>query len=179
MSREELERMAEGIVRLRAEILRRRSADGGLPTLELTTPQALALRTIVREGPLRVGTLADVLGVSVATASRTVDALEARQLVRRQADPEDARAVRVTATAAGKREYSLRRERYIRALETFMGELSDEDRRRLAESLETVNRLLSPEPEHRGAKPRGAVSSHTLDGQDTIVAPHARVSALG
>ena len=150
--------MAEGIVRLRAEILRRRSADGDLPTLELTTPQALALRTIVRDGPLRVGVLGDALGVSIATASRTVDALEARRLVRRRADPEDARAVQVAATAAGRREYSLRHERFVRALESFMDELAEEDRRRLAESLETVNRLLSPEREREEVMPPAAVS---------------------
>ena len=58
MRRDELERMAEGIVRLRLEILRRRIEEGGLPADELTTPQAIALRTVVRDGPLRVGNLA-------------------------------------------------------------------------------------------------------------------------
>lgn len=142
MRRDELERMAEGIVRLRSEILRRRAEEGGLPPDELTTPQALALRTVVLDGPLRVGNLATALGVSVATASRTVDSLEAIELVRRERDAADARAVRVAATPRGRREHARRRERFVRALERFMDELSEHERRQLADALETVNRLL-------------------------------------
>lgn len=142
MRRDELERMAEGIVRLRSEILRRRAEEGGLPPDELTTPQALALRTVVVDGPLRVGSLATALGVSVATASRTVDSLEALDLVKRDRDPADARAVRVAATQEGRREHANRRERFVRALDRFMDELSEHERRQLADALETVNRLL-------------------------------------
>jgi DNA-binding MarR family transcriptional regulator len=142
MKRDEVEGMAEGIVRLRAEILRRRSDAGELQSAELTSPQALALRTIVLDGPLRMGALADALGVSDATASRTVDALAARALVRRERDPNDARAVRAAATSRGKREHTRRRERFVLALERFMQELSETERRQLAEALETVNRLL-------------------------------------
>jgi DNA-binding MarR family transcriptional regulator len=142
MTRGELERMAEGIVRLRAEIIRRRGKESELPGGELTTPQALALRAIVLGGPFRMGELASELGVSVATASRTVDALAARDLVKRESDPADARAVNVSATAHGRREWSLRRERFVRALERLMDDLSEHERRQLSESLETLNRLF-------------------------------------
>jgi DNA-binding MarR family transcriptional regulator len=143
MTRENIDRLAEAIVRLRAEILRRRSSQGELTGAELTTPQALALRTIVQEGPLRMGALADALGVSVATASRTVDALAAKGLATRESDPSDARAVRVAASARGRREHAVRRERFAGALESLMDELSEHERRQLADSLETVNRLFS------------------------------------
>ena len=142
MTFDDVDRLAEGIIGLRAEIMRRRSSAGELPGAELTSP--LALRIIVREGPLRMGMLADRLGVSVATASRTVDGLAGRELVRRESDPDDARAVRVAATARGRRELRVRRERFVSALESFMDELSEHERRQLAESLETVNRLLAP-----------------------------------
>jgi DNA-binding MarR family transcriptional regulator len=141
---DDLDRFAEGIIRLRAEIMRRRPMAGELPGAELTSPQALALRTIVGEGPLRMGVLASRLGVSVATASRTVDALVARSLVRRESDPADARAVRVAASSAGRRELRVRRQRFVAALESFMNDLSEHERRQLAESLETLNRLLAP-----------------------------------
>lgn len=144
MKRDELERMAEGIVRLRLEILRRRVEEGGLPPDELTTPQAIALRAVVVDGPLRVGSLATALGVSDATASRTVDALEALGLVKRERDPSDARAVQVAATARGRREHANRRERFVRALDRFMDELSEHERQQLADALVTVNRLLTP-----------------------------------
>ena len=142
MSREDVERMAEGIVRLRAEIMRRRGQTADLGAAELTTPQALGLRAIVLEGPLRMSDLAQRLGVSVATASRTVDGLARRGFVRRDSDPADARAVRVRATAQGRREHRVRREHFVQALESLMDELSEDERRQLAESLETLNRLL-------------------------------------
>ncbi len=146
MRRRDLERLADGIVRLRTEILRRRDQEGTLAASELTSPQALALRTIVLEQSLRIGALAEELGVTDATASRTVDALASRGLVRREADPDDARAVRVTATPRGRREHALRRERFVRALERFMDELPADDREELVTALETVNRLLVSEP---------------------------------
>jgi DNA-binding MarR family transcriptional regulator len=143
MSRADVERMAEGIVRLRAEIIRRRGPEGETIGAELTTPQALALR---------MGALAEALGVSVATASRTVDTLEARGLVRRETDPVDARAVRVAPTARGRREHAARRARFVDALERLMDELSEHERRQLAESLETLNRLFGRSPTQLSAR---------------------------
>jgi DNA-binding MarR family transcriptional regulator len=142
MTRDETERMAEGIVRLRDEILRRREPDAQGGAVELTPAQGAALRAVVRLGPLRVGALAEALGVSVATASRTVGGLAALGLVQRSGDPADSRAVRVAATAKGAREQRLRRERFVRALERLLEDLSEVERRRLADSLETLSALL-------------------------------------
>ena len=129
-------RMAEGLIRLWRALTP--------PTAELTAPQAFALGTIVRQGPLRIGRLADELGVTVATASRTVDALAARGFILREADPDDARAVRVVATAAGKALHAKRRRRFVRNLARLMDDLSEHERRQLADSLETLNRLFAP-----------------------------------
>jgi DNA-binding MarR family transcriptional regulator len=141
---EDLERMADGIVRLRAEILRRREDEQDMA--DLTSPQALALRAVALQGPLRIGALAEELGVTVATASRTVDALEESGLASREPDPDDARAVRVALTAAGKRERERRRKRFVEALDRLMQELSDDERRQLVASLETLSRLLATRP---------------------------------
>jgi DNA-binding MarR family transcriptional regulator len=142
---EQLERLAEGLVQLRWEVLVRRRDEGGagLGGAEQGGPHALALRTLVLHGPLRMGALGEALRVSVPTASRTVDALVADGLAERRSDPDDARAVQVRATARGRREYASRQRRFARALASFMGELSERERRELAEALETVNRLLA------------------------------------
>jgi DNA-binding MarR family transcriptional regulator len=144
MSRPEVERMAEGILRLWMELQRRK--EGTQSTHDLTTTQALALRVAVTHGPQRMGALAEALGVTVATASRTVDALVAAALVRRDADPADARAVQVVPTPRGRREFRLRRERFARALERLSDELSEIERRQLADALETLGRLFGAEP---------------------------------
>ena len=147
--RADTERMAEAIVRLLMELQRRKE---GVPsTHELTTTQALVLRIVVTEGAQRVGALAEALGVTVATASRTVDSLGAAGLVRREPDPSDARGVRVVPTARGKREFRLRRARFTRALERLADELSELERRQLADALETLGRLFGAEPAHARA----------------------------
>jgi DNA-binding MarR family transcriptional regulator len=145
MKERNLERMADGLIHLRTELQRRREP-GDATTHELTTSQALALRLVIFEGPQRVGSLAKHLGVTMATASRTVDALVAADLVRREPDPQDARAVRVVLTARGRREHKVRYERFLRALERLSNDLSEVERRQLADALETLGRLFA-EPE--------------------------------
>ena len=141
-SRGAAERMADGIIRLWAELQRRK--EPGLPsTHELTTSQAQALRLIILDGPQRIGSLARELGVTMATASRTVDALVAAGLVEREADPRDARAVRVMLTARGRKEHALRYRRFVRALERLSDDLSEIERRQLADALETLGRLFA------------------------------------
>jgi DNA-binding MarR family transcriptional regulator len=141
-----VDRMAEGIVRLLTELARRK--DPSEPsTHELTTSQAQAIRLIILDGPQRVGSLAKALGVTMATASRTVDALVGAGLVHREPDPQDARAVRVVLTARGRKEHQVRYRRFVRALERLSDELSEVERRQLADALETLGRLFVAEPE--------------------------------
>jgi DNA-binding MarR family transcriptional regulator len=69
----------------------------------LSVSQAYALRALAERGPLPMGELADELRLSVSAATRVVDPLVARRLVRRVAGQND-RRVRITAlTAAGER----------------------------------------------------------------------------
>ena len=83
------------------------------------------------------------------------DALVAADLVRREPDPEDARAVRVVLTARGRREHKVRYERFLRALERLSDDLSEVERRQLADALETLGRLFAePEPQARASSGR-------------------------
>jgi DNA-binding MarR family transcriptional regulator len=113
------------------------------PTAELTTPQAIALSTVARHGPLRMTELAAELRVTVATASRTVDSLVSLGYASRERDPEDSRAVRVSATATGRRHLEERRERFRRRLDSLLRELSAAERRQLADAVEKLAEILS------------------------------------
>lgn len=68
----------------------------------VTVAQAATLETLNREGALRLGALGRRLGVTPSTLSRNVERLEAGKLVRRDADPEDARSSRISLTAKGR-----------------------------------------------------------------------------
>jgi DNA-binding MarR family transcriptional regulator len=113
------------------------------PTAELTTPQAIALSTVARHGPLRMTELAAELRVTAATASRTVDSLVALGYASRARDSEDSRAVRVSATATGRSHLEERRERFRRRLEELLRGLSAAERRQLTEAVERLAEILS------------------------------------
>jgi len=69
--------------------------------LSLTTTQRMALFELTGE-PLRLGELAARVAVSDPTASRAVEGLVTAGLAARVPDPDDRRAVRIGATAAGR-----------------------------------------------------------------------------
>ncbi|MEO3387269.1 MarR family transcriptional regulator [Mesorhizobium sp. CAU 1741] len=79
---------------LRAEF-DRRTSDAGMG---LTPGEARALVSAARAGAIRQGALADRMGVEPMTLSTYLDRLEARGLVRREADPTDRRAKLVQVT---------------------------------------------------------------------------------
>ncbi len=135
------ERMAEGIVRLRAEILRRREPDGEARRgrADVAAGSWRCARWCALRARSGSGALAEALGVTVATASRTVDALAARGLVQRDERPggRPRRAGRCdrrrAAASSGCGATAFR----ARARAAACEELSEDERRQLADSLET------------------------------------------
>ena len=76
--------------------------DASFAALDLNLTQASLLVFVQESGPLRQTQLARRLGLGRAATGTTVDLLERRGLVERQADPQDRRAWLVTITSAGK-----------------------------------------------------------------------------
>jgi DNA-binding MarR family transcriptional regulator len=83
-----------------ARKLREKSAETLAPW-DITPGHLRALRTLSRHGTMRLSELSDHLQVAPRTATAVVDALEARSLVRRRADPGDRRAILVEVTEHG------------------------------------------------------------------------------
>ena len=73
---------------------------GGSPEARERAAHVLLL-PIVRSGPLRQGTLAELMHADPSTVSRHVTLLVDRGLVRRVADDQDGRVSRLVATPAG------------------------------------------------------------------------------
>lgn len=77
---------------------------GTLSALEpsgINPHQARVLRLIVKLGPVRPTQLADQLSIALRSVTQVVDALVAAGLVNRDPDPDDRRAVLLSATANG------------------------------------------------------------------------------
>ncbi len=83
-----------------ARQLREKSAETLAPW-GITPAHLRALRTLARHGTMRLSELSDRLEIAPRTATEVVDALQARDLVRRRADPGDRRATLVEVTDHG------------------------------------------------------------------------------
>jgi DNA-binding MarR family transcriptional regulator len=69
--------------------------------LDLTPPQSIALRKLL-DGPLPMGTVAEVLSCDASTLTGIADRLEERKLIQRQIDPTDRRVKLLALTDKGR-----------------------------------------------------------------------------
>ena len=107
----------------------------------LSGPRASALSVLVFGGPISLAQLAKA-EVKPPTMARLVDALEAAGLARRAADKSDLRAVRIRATAKGRKLLLEGRARRLRQLTQLLEGASATERAALAEAVSTLQRLL-------------------------------------
>jgi DNA-binding MarR family transcriptional regulator len=137
------ERIAAQIERLFALLIREGGRLGKEDEPGLTLRQGFALAAIADEGPQRLGALADRLGTTDATASRTVDALLALGLVERSEDPVDRRAVRIAASPAGRKLVAQRRRHLTQLLERPLAGIAQTEQAHIATVLADLNSLLA------------------------------------
>jgi DNA-binding MarR family transcriptional regulator len=83
-----------------ARELREKSAEKLAPW-DITPAHLRALRMLSRHGTMRLSELSGRLQIAPRTATEVVDALEARDLARRRADPADRRATLAEVTEHG------------------------------------------------------------------------------
>jgi DNA-binding MarR family transcriptional regulator len=136
---------ADAAARLRVAIVRvsrhlRQTTAG-----DLTLSQWSALGTIETRGPIRIGDLADREGVSAATATRLVAALEEARLVGREADPSDGRSWRVSLTSAGRSKLESARRRRTERLAQRLSALPPDDVTRLLDAIPVLEALVADE----------------------------------
>lgn len=109
------------------------------PASGLGGPALSALSVIVFGGPISLGRLAEAERVRPPTMTRTVQSLEAAGLIRREADPEDGRVVRLSATPRGRRTLHSARERRVAALARDLESLSPQQLRMLEGATEVLD----------------------------------------
>ncbi len=85
--------------------------------------------------PITMGDLSRILGMPFSTATRTADWLVDNGYVRRLADPEDRRVVRVELTRAGKELYRAMNNLLLESAERFLHNFSLEERQELGRLL--------------------------------------------
>ena len=135
----EVEVVADRLHSAALHLLRRlRTEDDALG---ISPPRLSALSVVVFAGPIGIGALAAAEGVAAPTMSRLVDGLERDALVRRRADPADARGVLVEATAAGRTILKKGRRRRVRTLAERLEGLSGEELEQVGRGAALIERV--------------------------------------
>jgi DNA-binding MarR family transcriptional regulator len=114
------------------------------PTLSLNT--ASALRACVAEGPQRISTLVERLGVSQPGVTQLVDRMVTEGWVERVADPDDGRAVLVRATAHGREVIEQRRHSRAVLLNDLLDRLDDADQQKIRAAGPALQHLIQELP---------------------------------
>ena len=136
----EVGRVADRLHSAAIHLLRRLRVED--EALGISAPRLSALSVLVFVGPTRIGDLARIEQVEPPTMTRLVDGLVRDGLAIREADPHDARAVRVRATPAGARTLKRGRARRVETLETSLATLSPTELATLGDGVEVLERIL-------------------------------------
>ncbi|HZO67568.1 MAG TPA: MarR family transcriptional regulator [Kribbellaceae bacterium] len=143
---------ADEVIRLRRVIGRlARMLNASASTEDLTPTQASVLGLVVGRGPIGLAELAELEGLNKTMLSRVVTALDGAGLVRRLADPADQRAVRLEATAPGRRAMTRIVKRRTETVTAIVAGLPDEDTAKLLDALPALEALAEG---LRGSTPR-------------------------
>jgi DNA-binding MarR family transcriptional regulator len=140
MNAPELQELAQDFreaLRHSVYLVRRLDADGDLSAAQLST-----LKMLLDDG-VRVGEIARNLGVRVPSATEQVIKLERAGLARREADPDDSRAVRVVLTTEGRGAVESANRRRNAVMAGILESLTDDDRRALAAALPVIEKINS------------------------------------
>lgn len=122
--------------------LLRRVREVDAEAMALSPARASALSVLVFGGARSLTELADAERVTAATMSKLVTALEREGLVRRHPDVNDARAIRIEATAKARRILERGRASRLDLLERLLSEATDDEVDAVRVAAEAVERTL-------------------------------------
>jgi len=114
---------------------------------EVTLTQYRSLVVLASRGPQGVAALAEAVSVTPPTASRLVDRLIRKGLVRRRMDRHDRRQVRIGLTEAGRRLVDLVTERRRQEIAQLLTSIDPEVQRLMAAGLQQLAEAAGEVPE--------------------------------
>ncbi len=105
---------------------------------DISVTQCHALEVLVARGPMRAQALAEALRLDKSTVTRVLDALVRKAYAERLADPDDARALSLRATASGRALFKRIDEEMVMQQAALLGDLAPDVR---AGATELIQRL--------------------------------------
>ncbi|QWU15962.1 DNA-binding transcriptional regulator, MarR family [Paenibacillus sophorae] len=119
----------------------RHAAEGNKPS-ETTLMMCIARNTHFGKQGLKVSEISRLLGLTPPTVTQLINSLEVKEMVLRQADPEDRRVVRVNLTERGCEVAKKAKKHRDATLSKLVDYLGEEDSNRLADLLIKVHTFL-------------------------------------
>jgi len=110
---------------------------------DISVTQCYALDALVRRGALTLNELATELYLDKSTASRVLDALERKEYLLRETDPEDRRAIRVALTTSGRELHALIEADLLAEHKRLLGDLDTEVRQAISKLIGRLAREAS------------------------------------
>lgn len=95
---------------------------------DISVAQCYALETLIKQGSMRLQSLADEMYLDKSSTSRVIDSLERKGYVIRLADEEDRRAIQIRPTSRGQALYQAIRAELIAEERALIAMLSPETR---------------------------------------------------
>lgn len=114
---------------------------------DVTLPQYRTLVILAYNGPQRTIDLAEQLGVNSSTATRMIDRLVRRGLVRREPHPDDRRSTRVEITEEGRDVVVAVTQRRRSEFATLLRKMTEEMQACLVDGLEALTTAAGEAPE--------------------------------
>jgi len=109
---------------------------------EIGSPERARIVSSLKAGPARAGQLAQLAKLSPSALTETVEGLERDGLVRREADAEDRRGVRVGLTADGRRQVQRFEAGCVAALTERLAPLTSTQRQRIRAAMNELREVL-------------------------------------
>ncbi len=130
---------------------RRADRDPGQPT----RMQTFVLRTILERGPFSVSELAELLNVSVPTASQLVNTMTEHGWLLTAVSPQDRRRHEVRLTEYGTQLLRERMQKRLGRVRRMLDRLSPEERGTLVSILDKVVKVWTSTEDTEGSSPNG------------------------
>ncbi len=110
---------------------------------DISVTQCYTLEALVRRGALTLNELATELYLDKSTASRVLDALERKEYLVRETDPEDRRAIRVALTPQGRELHACIEADLLEEHKRLLGDLDPEVRQAISNLIGRLAREAS------------------------------------
>ena len=132
---EEIARLRIALGRISRQLDRRVSSDG------LTRTQIAVLGTVARRGPIGASELAEFEGLNPTMLSRVLAKLEELGLIKRVADSDDRRVIRVVITSIGTRKHNRWRSERGQLLADHVARIPTDESQALLAALPALEQL--------------------------------------